>query len=135
MGPFRRNAEHAFIENTVPYSAGETLFSEGDAAEAMYAVQEGEVEIVAGDTVLDTLGADEIFGEIALVDKSPRSAGAHAKTDCKVVPIDEKQFQFLVQETPFFALKVMRLMAERLRLCRDGLDAVTKQRDLWQVWF
>ena len=63
-------------ENAVAYAAGQTIFSEGDAAEVMYAVQEGEVEIVAGDTVLNTLGADEIFGEMALVDKSPRSAAA-----------------------------------------------------------
>jgi CRP-like cAMP-binding protein len=76
---------------------------------------EGEVEIVASDTGLDTLGEDEIFGEMALVDKSVRSATARAKTDCKVVPIDEKQLQFLVQETPFFAIKVMCVMAERLR--------------------
>jgi CRP-like cAMP-binding protein len=61
------------------------------------------------------LGEDEIFGEMALVDKSVRSGTARAKTNCKVVPIDEKQFEFLVQQTPLFAIKVMRVMAERLR--------------------
>ena len=78
-------------------------------------VQEGEIEIIAGDKVVETLGAGEIFGEMALVDKQPRSATAKAKTECKVVPIDENRFKFLVQQTPFFAIHVMRVMSKRIR--------------------
>ncbi len=53
--------------------------------------------------------------ELALIDKSPRSATAVAKTDCSLIPITEKQFLFLVQETPFFALTVMATLARRIR--------------------
>jgi len=52
---------------------------------------------------------------MALVDQQPRSANALAKTDCKLIPIDEKRFRFLIQQTPNFALSVMRVMAARLR--------------------
>jgi CRP-like cAMP-binding protein len=52
---------------------------------------------------------------LALIDRSPRSATAIAKTDCVLIKIDERQFLYLVQETPFFALIVMRTMAARLR--------------------
>ena len=52
---------------------------------------------------------------MALIDHSPRSATARAQTDCKVALIDERRFMFLVQETPFFALRVMGVMANRLR--------------------
>jgi CRP-like cAMP-binding protein len=55
------------------------------------------------------------FGEMALIDGGTRSATAIAKTDCKLVPITEKQFLFMVQETPFFALRVMRTLTARLR--------------------
>ncbi len=61
------------------------------------------------------MGPGAIFGEMVLVDNSPRSATAIARTDCRVVPISEKRFQFLIQETPYFAIQVMQIMATRLR--------------------
>lgn len=97
------------------YAAGETIFREGDAGEAMFAVVEGEVEIVKHGQVLETLGAGAVFGEMALIDRSPRSADARAKTDCTLAPVTQRRFMFLVQETPFFAIDIMRTLAERLR--------------------
>ena len=52
---------------------------------------------------------------MALIDDAPRSATAIALTDVSIVPVAEKQFLFLVRETPFFALNVMRVLAGRLR--------------------
>jgi len=52
---------------------------------------------------------------MALIDDSPRSATVVALTDCSVAPLTEKQFLFLVRHTPFFALRVMRVLAMRLR--------------------
>jgi CRP/FNR family transcriptional regulator, cyclic AMP receptor protein len=52
---------------------------------------------------------------MALIDDEPRSATVVAATDVTVVPISEKQFLFLVRHTPYFALRVMRVLAERLR--------------------
>jgi CRP-like cAMP-binding protein len=81
----------------------------------MYVVTEGEVNILLGDQILDVLGPGGIFGEMALIDSSPRSASAIAKTDCKLVPVSRQRFTFLVQQTPYFSLEVMHVMAERLR--------------------
>jgi CRP/FNR family transcriptional regulator, cyclic AMP receptor protein len=97
------------------YPAGKTIFKEGDSGDYMYVVQEGEVEIRRNDKVYETVGAGGILGEMALIDKSSRSATAIAKTDCKVVPVDEKKFTVLVQQTPYFALQVMQVMAFRIR--------------------
>jgi CRP-like cAMP-binding protein len=52
---------------------------------------------------------------MALIDKQPRSATAVAKTDCKLVSVNEERFQRLVKQTPHFAIQVMRVMAQRLR--------------------
>jgi CRP-like cAMP-binding protein len=52
---------------------------------------------------------------MALIDGAPRAAAARAKTGCEVAPIAEKNFLFLVHETPYFAIAVMRSLAERLR--------------------
>lgn len=58
---------------------------------------------------------------MALIDRNTRSATAVAKTACKLVPIDEKRFKFLVQQTPNFALQLMRIIAERLRRMDERL--------------
>ncbi|HXX09538.1 MAG TPA: Crp/Fnr family transcriptional regulator [Pseudolabrys sp.] len=100
---------------TRSFKAGETIFRQGDPADELYVIQEGRVGVQTGNHLLDTLDSKTIFGELALVDSAPRSAAAVAITDVKLVPISERQFLFLVSETPNFALNVMRLMARRLR--------------------
>jgi len=97
------------------FKAGEVIFAQGDAASELFVVKSGKVEIRLGDRVLDTLSDNNIFGEMALIDASPRSATAVAVTDAKLVPVGEKQFLFLVGRTPHFALNVMRVLARRLR--------------------
>ena len=98
------------------HEAGHHIFEEGSEGGGwMYGVKEGEVEILVRGAVVETVGPGGIFGEMSLIDSSRRSATAIAKTDCVVVPVDAKRFNFLVQQTPLFALQVMRIMADRLR--------------------
>ena len=97
------------------FSAGQHIFTAGQPGDTMYVVKEGEVEVVVNGKVVDTLGPGGILGEMALIDKQPRSATAVAKTDCKLVSVNEQRFQRLVQQTPHFAIQVMRVMAQRLR--------------------
>ncbi len=100
---------------TESFAAGATIFSEGDPADRMYVVDSGSVSLVTGDTVLEVVGPGAIFGELAVIDRSPRSASAVVESDCELVTIDKRRFWFLVQETPYFAEIVMRVMADRLR--------------------
>ncbi len=81
----------------------------------MFVIIEGEVEILIGSKTLEVLGPGEIFGEMALIDDGPRSAAAVAKTDCRLAAVNRRRFEFMVQETPFFALAVMQILASRLR--------------------
>lgn len=101
--------------DAVPYKAGDDIFKEGDKAELMYVLIEGEIEILHNGQIIDEAGPGSLIGEMALIEASPRSATARARTNCRVVPINEKRFLFLVQQTPFFALQVMRILSERLR--------------------
>ena len=103
------------------FKAGEVIFIQGDAARELFIVQSGEVEIRLGNRVLDTLPQLSIFGEMALIDSSPRSATAIAATDVTLVPVGEKQFLFLVGRTPHFALNVMRVLAQRLRATSSAI--------------
>jgi CRP-like cAMP-binding protein len=106
---------------TRSFKQGDAIFKEGDAASELFVIQSGSVEIRHGNRLLDTLSGNNIFGEMALIDGAPRSATAVAATDVTLVPVTEKQFLFLVSQTPFFALMVMRVLARRLRATNDAI--------------
>lgn len=112
------------FDDYVEFKAGTVIFDEDQPGDVMYAVKEGEVEILHNSHVLETCTVDQFFGEMALIDKSNRAASAVAKTDCKLIGVDKKRFLFLVQETPTFALQVMHVMAERLRRMTNIIDLV-----------
>ena len=111
------HAVHLFEhdENRRSIAAGETLFAEGEPRDFLYAVVAGEVEIRIDGEVVEVAGPGSLVGELALIDDGPRSTSVVALTDVAVVPIDRERFLFLVQQTPFFALEVMKILAERLR--------------------
>jgi CRP-like cAMP-binding protein len=98
-----------------PFAAGQYVFKAGDPGETMYIVTEGEVEVVGESATLETAGPGSIVGELALIDDEPRSASVVAKTNCRLVAIDRRRFVYMVQETPLFALSVMKILADRLR--------------------
>lgn len=100
---------------------GEVLFHAGDSGTEMFGVIEGAIELRRGDSVVVTVGPDETFGEMSLIDQSPRSLTAVASERSEVAVIDERVFLFLVHETPMFALQVMRSLADRLRQLNERL--------------
>lgn len=98
------------------FSAGANIFREGEHGDRMYVVKDGDVELSVHGKVISTVSKGGIIGEMVLIDKKPRSATARAKTDCQLVPIDEERFLALVHQNPSFALEVMRVLVDRLRL-------------------
>jgi CRP-like cAMP-binding protein len=101
--------------NVQVFQANATIFAEGSPGDVMYVVIEGEVELRVRRDVLEVAGPGAIIGEMALIDDLPRSATAQAKSECRLAPVDERRFLFLVHEHPLFALHVMRVLTERLR--------------------
>jgi len=101
--------------------AGGVIFREGEQANELFVIKSGYVRIQVGNKTMADLAPDTIFGEMALIDNEPRSATATALTDVELVPVSEKQFLFLVSQTPHFALKVMRTLAQRLRTMNKGV--------------
>ena len=93
------------------FAAGQVIFKEGEVGQIMYVVLEGTVQLKVNGQLVETLGPGGALGEMALLDSTPRSATATAETDCKLVPIDERRFSFLIQQTPRFAIQIMRIMA------------------------
>lgn len=108
-------------DTALTFADGSRIFSEGDAPGGlMYVVVEGEVDIIVNGALVDTIGAGTCLGEVGLVDKGPRTATAVARGDCRLEPIDARRFQFMVQQTPYFALEMLETLAARLRKQRVG---------------
>ena len=97
------------------FARGQSIFCEGQQGNTMYVVLEGEVDLMVNDQLVEKVGPGGVLGEMALVDAAPRSATAVARNNCKLMYITQKRFSFLVQQTPDFALQIMRVMAGRLR--------------------
>ena len=103
-------------------AAGDTFFKEQQqrgffaAADRMYLLLEGAVALSAGGRSIDTVKPGEIFGEMATITQSKRSATATAKTACRVIALDSGQFQKAIQKAPGFVLMLMSIMIDRLRL-------------------
>ncbi len=126
--------------------AGKPFFGENDKArpllfmrDKMYLLLDGEVDLVARKKVIGTIKKGQIFGEMASITHAPRSAAAVAKTPCRVIALDGKQFHAGLQKKPAFALMLMSIMIGRLRetLARlaaaDALseDAALKERTVF----
>lgn len=97
------------------FGAGETIFKQGDEAELVYIVKSGLIDIVLNGEILETLIGGEIFGEMALVDSSPRSASAVSRTDSTLVALDQDAFERYVHATPHFAVQMLKITTDRLR--------------------
>ncbi|MFL2933684.1 MAG: HlyD family type I secretion periplasmic adaptor subunit [Thalassobaculaceae bacterium] len=102
------------------YTNGEYIFREGESAVFAYIVKSGNVEITkhgtAGEQVLAELAPPTIFGEMALIDGNPRSAGARAKGDTVVTEVTEEAFLAYLRQNPEAAVKIMKNISENLRV-------------------
>ncbi|MBD2166591.1 cyclic nucleotide-binding domain-containing protein [Calothrix membranacea FACHB-236] len=96
------------------FSAGQVIFEEGQAGDFMYGIIAGEVEIFINNKVIETIQGGEVFGIGVLVGIKNRTYTAIAKTNCQLAFLNEQRFIFAVQETPLFALQVIKNYSERL---------------------
>lgn len=107
--------------NRQRFAAGEQVFAQGSPRDRMYVVISGEVAIVVDGVTVEVAGPGGLVGEMALIDDGARSSTVVARADSELVPVDRDRFLFLVQQTPYFALTVMRVLTERLRRMNDFL--------------
>ncbi|MBI4651989.1 Crp/Fnr family transcriptional regulator [Candidatus Desantisbacteria bacterium] len=102
------------------YNTNQVIFHEGDSAEEMFIIQDGEIKItkvVKGtEKVLSYLKPGEFFGEMAVIDKEPRSANALASKDnTKLIAIHKDVFEAQIQRNPKIAMRILKKMSMRLR--------------------
>ncbi len=107
------------VPENLTFKAGEAIFQAGDVGHVMYGIIDGTVELQVNGRAVETIQKGDVFGEGALVHTdSLRASNAIAQTDCKLAVINETRFKFLIENTPTFALDVMRSYSDRLRHCK-----------------
>lgn len=116
---------------------GAEIFKDGASGDSMYVVIVGEVEIVkdvptGGMRVLATLGSRSVFGEMALLTEETRSAGARAKTACKLLKLDRAAFRRRLEASEPAALKMTahlaQVIAARLRAMDEEVVKLVAER-------
>jgi len=107
-------------ESPKKFAAGEVIFDVGERGEVMYGVIEGEVEMYVHEKLIETIQPGDVFGEGALVHLDhKRTSTAVAKTDCILAFLNQERFLFAVENTPVFALEVMRSYSDRFRRLKE----------------
>jgi CRP-like cAMP-binding protein len=128
----------AAIVHKREYKAGEPVFYQGDPGLGMFIIQEGEVSIRISEREgeekeLALLTDGDFFGELALLDESPRSATAFCKTDCSVIGFFRTDLMELIKENPDLGMKIVmkfaEILATRLRKTDKELSKVQSQLD------
>ena len=115
------------------YPQGANIFRENEKARSillqrdkMYYVFDGEVSLVAKKKAIASVKKGEVFGELATLTHAPRTAGAVAKTACRVIALDDREFRAALLKRPAFALMLMSVMVARLRHTIVSLHAEGK---------
>ncbi len=103
------------------YSAGTTLFSQGDSGSGLYILKSGKVSITqksgaqGAEKEINTAGAGEAFGEMALLDDQPRSATVTAVEDVTALLLPVWEFRGVIKAHPDIAVKLLATLSRRLR--------------------
>jgi len=101
------------------YGNGEEIVRQGETGDCMYVIQTGQAEAIQGkegkEVRLAVLGVGDVFGEMALFERMPRSATVRALGDVRVLTIDKKTFLRQVHEDPSLAFRILQKMSYRIR--------------------
>ena len=112
--------EMAKVVVDASYPPGAVIIREGDVGEQVYIIQNGEVEIwkdygIPESDRLGVYGPGDIFGELALIDRAPRSASVVARTETRVLSLGRTDFNRIISASPSLSICIMRAISALIR--------------------
>lgn len=123
----------ALTSERVGFDPGKPIVRQGDPADAAYLIIDGEAEVMvatpAGPLTVATLGANEIFGEIAILCNVPRTATVRAKDRLVALRISREPFMRMVREFPNMAVSIMQELAHRLEATNNQLRTAMAENE------
>ena len=105
----------ARASDDVEVPAGKVLVQEGKPGHEFFLILDGNASVKRGKREIAKLGPGQYFGELALLDRGPRSASVIAKDDMEVLVLGQREFAGVIDEVPTLAHKLLTSMARRLR--------------------
>jgi CRP/FNR family transcriptional regulator, cyclic AMP receptor protein len=110
--------------------AGQQIFSKGDAGHGLLAVLSGVVKVSVPsesgkEIVVNLIGPNEVFGEIALLDGGPRTADATALSECVLLVLDRRDVLPILMEEPVVAIKLLQVVSNRLRRTTKQVEDIS----------
>ncbi|MBI4338613.1 MAG: cyclic nucleotide-binding domain-containing protein [Chloroflexi bacterium] len=101
------------------YADREVVCRQGEPGDRMYVVQAGRLEVLReegdGEVLVGELAKGDVFGEMAIFDRQPRSATVRAKGNARVLTLDRRGFLRRVHEDPSLAFQILERMSLRIR--------------------
>lgn len=117
-----RTVRRALDEVTAP--AGTVLCQEGAVGREFFFIVDGQASVRRGGRKIATLGPGDYFGELALLDRKPRSATVTADSDMVLLTMSQREFTGLLEEVPPLGRKLLAAMSERLREADSKVSAL-----------
>ena len=109
------------------YSDGETIFKKGDKGDCMYVIQSGKITIKSGGVTLTSLKSGDLFGEMSLFDKMPRSADAVADGEARLLRVDRAKLFRTINNDPTLVFRIFKSMSDRVRELSDEVEELRKR--------
>ncbi|MBN8217063.1 MAG: cyclic nucleotide-binding domain-containing protein [Spirochaetes bacterium] len=107
------------ITSEIVVPAGETIIAEGESGSSAYVIVSGMVEVYRqtghGDVILATLDQSQYFGEMAIIENEPRSASVRARSDCRLLRLDGRQFRRMMESNAVLSFRLVQVFSRRLR--------------------
>lgn len=107
------------------YADKEVICRQGETGNCMYVIQAGEATVLreeaSAEVVIGKLRTGDVFGEMAIFDRQPRSATVRANGTARVLTLDKRAFLRRVHEDPFLAFRILQQMSLRIRALNDEL--------------
>ncbi len=109
------------------FGSGESVVYEGDVGDEMYIILQGKAYVEIGNITVGELNAGDFFGEMSLIDGSPRSATITAADTLLLFAINEKNFERIIAWEPLVAVRIMKSLSRRLRELNEEIKNAFSQ--------
>lgn len=114
------------------YADGAVICRQGETGDCMYIIQAGRAEVLREENgkqiVVGHLDAGEVFGEMAIFDRQPRSATVRAQGGVRVLTLDKRAFLRRVHEDPSLAFRILQRMSLRIRSLNEEISRLNREQ-------
>ena len=115
------------------YSDQEVICRQGEIGDRMFVIQSGRAFVIreegGTEVIVGELDAGDVFGEMSIFEREPRSATVRAEGNARVLTVDKRGFLTRIHEDPSLAFRILQSMSHRIRFLNDEVSRLTRLQD------